>query len=111
MREALRLCQILSSEKDLCIYKILFLQVFNDEILKQTSQLLFLDYGSEVQDILMEKSGQKTVPNVYINSEHVGDASKTFALHSSGELLALINKSTHNYDYDLVSDIFVCKKH
>uniref|UniRef100_A0A7S0C8J3 Glutaredoxin domain-containing protein n=1 Tax=Proboscia inermis TaxID=420281 RepID=A0A7S0C8J3_9STRA len=31
-----------------------------------------LDNGDEVQDALLEISGQRTVPNVFINGEHLG---------------------------------------
>lgn len=60
--------------------------------------------GAEIQSALVEKSGQRTVPNVYINGEHIGGADDTTAKHSKGELLPLIQKTSHNYDYDLVSE-------
>lgn len=59
--------------------------------------------GAEIQGALVEKSGQRTVPNVYINGEHIGGADDTTAKFKSGELLPLIQKTSHNYDYDLVS--------
>ncbi|XP_071514079.1 thioredoxin reductase 1, cytoplasmic [Panulirus ornatus] len=65
-------------------------------------ELDHMENGAEVQEALKEKSGQRTVPNVYINGEHLGGADKTFETHASGDLLPLINKSDHNYDYDLV---------
>lgn len=56
-----------------------------------------------MQDALTEKSGQRTVPNVYINGEHLGGADATIEAHNKGELLPMINKAQHNYDYDFVS--------
>ncbi|KAK4312844.1 hypothetical protein Pmani_015761 [Petrolisthes manimaculis] len=61
-----------------------------------------INNGAEIQNALLEKSGQRTVPNVYINGEHIGGADKTISLHTQGELLPLINKSSHSYDYDMV---------
>ncbi|KAG7160028.1 Thioredoxin reductase 1- cytoplasmic-like [Homarus americanus] len=68
-----------------------------------TLELDQIENGSEVQHALTEISGQRTVPNVYINGEHLGGADKTFDTHAKGELLPLINKSDHTYDYDLDS--------
>ncbi|XP_066960197.1 thioredoxin reductase 1, cytoplasmic [Macrobrachium rosenbergii] len=61
-----------------------------------------IDNGSEIQAALIDKSGQKTVPNIFINGEHLGGADKTFETYSKGELLPLINKAKHSYDYDLI---------
>ncbi|XP_045595558.2 thioredoxin reductase 1, cytoplasmic isoform X2 [Procambarus clarkii] len=61
-----------------------------------------IDNGAEIQDALAEKSGQSTVPNVFINGQHVGGADKTFEAHANGTLLPLINKSDHEFDYDLI---------
>lgn len=36
--------------------------------------------GAEIQDYLYEKSGQRTVPNVYINKKHIGGNSDVQAL-------------------------------
>eukprot|EP00543_Licmophora_paradoxa_P003634 CAMPEP_0202454100 /NCGR_PEP_ID=MMETSP1360-20130828/11913_1 /ASSEMBLY_ACC=CAM_ASM_000848 /TAXON_ID=515479 /ORGANISM="Licmophora paradoxa, Strain CCMP2313" /LENGTH=145 /DNA_ID=CAMNT_0049073337 /DNA_START=38 /DNA_END=475 /DNA_ORIENTATION=+ len=47
-----------------------------------------IDNGAEIQDALLEISGQKTVPNVYIKGEHIGGNDATQALAKSGELKA-----------------------
>jgi glutaredoxin 3 len=31
-----------------------------------------VDEGSAIQDYLLEKTGQRTVPNIFINQKHVG---------------------------------------
>ena len=36
---------------------------------------VFLENGPELQDALQEISGQRTVPNVYINKTHLGKCS------------------------------------
>ncbi|KAI5458494.1 thioredoxin-like protein [Mariannaea sp. PMI_226] len=44
--------------------------------------------GSDIQDALEAISGQRTVPNVYINKQHIGGNSDVQALVKSGELKA-----------------------
>lgn len=47
--------------------------------------------GAEMQEILAEKTGQRTVPNVFINGEHIGGSDATHKLHESGVLLKKIS--------------------
>lgn len=68
--------------------------------------------GADIQDALLQKTGQNTVPNVFVNGEHVGGCDKTIEAHHSGRLQFLLNKSQGDasvemtdavkYDYDLV---------
>merc|ERR1719308_451289 len=58
--------------------------------------------GADVQAALAEKSGQKTVPNVFINGEHIGGCDDTLKLHASDQLLPKIQAGDHNYDYDII---------
>lgn len=39
---------------------------------KVLTPLLHADGGQELQDALLEISGQSTVPNIYINKLHIG---------------------------------------
>ncbi|XP_075039747.1 thioredoxin reductase 3 [Mixophyes fleayi] len=59
------------------------------------------DDGSNIQDILHEMTGQKTVPNVFVNKTHVGGADKTLQAHKNGTLQKLLD-NTVAYDYDLI---------
>jgi len=69
-----------------------------------------LNLGTETemnnyQDLLKEMTGQRSVPNVFINGKHIGGCDDTLKLDDEGNLLPLVNaKATeaHNYDYDLV---------
>jgi len=45
-----------------------------------------MDDGSAIQDALLEISGQKTVPNVFINGVHVGGNSEVQEANTNGEL-------------------------
>ena len=68
------------------------------------------DDGTEIQDALLQRTGQKTVPNVFVNGTHVGGCDNTFEAHSSGRLQFLLSKGQEKsgaaveieYDYDLV---------
>jgi glutaredoxin 3 len=46
--------------------------------------------GSAIQEYLQEKTGQRTVPNVFINGKHIGGNSDVQDLLSKGELQKLI---------------------
>ncbi|KZS14998.1 thioredoxin reductase 1, cytoplasmic isoform X1 [Daphnia magna] len=68
--------------------------------------------GDDIQDALLQKTGQKTVPNVFVSGENVGGCDNTIAAHQNGRLEFLLNKSQAGpkteipddvkYDYDLV---------
>lgn len=51
-----------------------------------------MDDGAEIQDALLEISGQKTVPNVFINGVHVGGNSETQDAEKSGKLDEMLSK-------------------
>ena len=67
--------------------------------------------GSDIQAVLAELTGQKSVPNVFVNGKHVGGCDKTIAEFSTGNLARMIVEGqmqrdtfdpNHKYDYDLV---------
>ncbi|AAS54082.1 AFR710Wp [Eremothecium gossypii ATCC 10895] len=49
--------------------------------------------GAVIQAALQELSGQRTVPNIYINGRHVGGNSDLEALKASGELDQLLEEA------------------
>jgi len=59
---------------------------------------------------LFEKTGQKTVPNVYVNGIHLGGCDSTYSAHSEGRLVKILNidpkkeaeEAAVSYDYDLI---------
>ncbi len=64
-----------------------------------------LDAGPSIRDYLYEKTGQKTVPNVYVNGTHLGGCDSTLNAHAEGRLEKLFNpkiEPEQTYDYDLV---------
>lgn len=69
------------------------------------------DNGSAVQEVLKDISKQNTVPNVFVNGEHVGGCDKTLEAFSSGKLGQMIlagqkrldpTIKEHKYDYDVI---------
>ncbi|KAG8916027.1 glutaredoxin [Tulasnella sp. 417] len=44
------------------------------------------DDGSAIQEYLKEKTGQRTVPNIFINKEHIGGSDDLADLNSAGQL-------------------------
>ncbi|GAA5913657.1 glutaredoxin [Sporobolomyces salmoneus] len=49
-----------------------------------------MDEGSDWQNYLAEKTGQRTVPNIFIDGQHVGGSSDLEAKHKNGELKKLL---------------------
>ncbi|CAI9577065.1 unnamed protein product [Staurois parvus] len=60
------------------------------------------DDGSIIQEVLFEMTGQRTVPNVFVNKTHVGGCDKTFQAQRDGTLQQLLDNNTVSYDYDLI---------
>jgi glutaredoxin 3 len=48
--------------------------------------------GSVTQMELLTKTGQKTVPNIFIHRKHVGGNSQLVELHESGDLRTMLSK-------------------
>ncbi|KAK4701245.1 glutaredoxin 3, partial [Phenoliferia sp. Uapishka_3] len=46
--------------------------------------------GSAVQAYLLERTGQRSVPNIFIGQQHLGGADAVAALHSEGKLAELV---------------------
>lgn len=67
-------------------------------------ELDVIEKGAEIQATLLELTGQRTVPNVFIGGQHVGGCDNTLKLHSENRLLPMIRGeiSEESYDYDLV---------
>ncbi|GLH06028.1 Thioredoxin reductase 1, mitochondrial [Gryllus bimaculatus] len=58
--------------------------------------------GNAIQAALIEKTNQKTVPNVFINANHVGGCDSTLQAHADGKLFDLLQNTAREYDYDLL---------
>ncbi|KAK7102055.1 thioredoxin reductase 1, cytoplasmic-like isoform X2 [Littorina saxatilis] len=59
--------------------------------------------GNNLQTALFEMSGQKTVPNVFVNGKHLGGCDDTLKAHADNRLIPLINSlPVQAYEYDLI---------
>lgn len=52
-----------------------------------------VDLQPELRVAMMEKTGRRTVPQIYINGEHVGGYDDLAALNHAGELDGLLAKA------------------
>jgi glutaredoxin 3 len=51
-----------------------------------------IDGGAELQDALASFSGQRTVPNVFINGQHIGGNDDTQKIFKSGKLKEMLKR-------------------
>ena len=51
-----------------------------------------IDNGAEIQSALLDLSGQRTVPNVFVKGKHLGGNDDTQAAARSGKLSELLGK-------------------
>ncbi|KAI5741643.1 hypothetical protein M8J76_015665 [Diaphorina citri] len=56
------------------------------------------DNGSKIQNALFEKSGQKTVPNIFINGKHIGGCDATMKLFETGEISKILSSTMETND-------------
>lgn len=50
----------------------------------------FSDNGAAIQNYLLQRTGQRTVPNIFINQNHVGGCDDLMAANQSGKLQELL---------------------
>lgn len=51
-----------------------------------------MEMGGKIQRALLTMTGQRTVPNVFVQSQHIGGNSDVKRLFANGELQKLVNK-------------------
>jgi len=89
-------CPFCAKVKDL--FKSKYINFFKVELDKDPQ-------GELYQTILKEMTGQSSVPNVWINGNHVGGCDDTVALNEADKLVPMVNPKAaveHEFDYDLV---------
>jgi glutaredoxin 3 len=52
-----------------------------------------IDTDSAQREIMMQRTGRRTVPQIYIGQTHVGGCDELMALDSKGELMPLLQAS------------------
>ncbi|XP_038872335.1 thioredoxin reductase 1, cytoplasmic-like [Salvelinus namaycush] len=95
--------QVLVFSKSYCPFCVKVKDLFKDlNVNCNVVELDLIEDGSNYQELLLEMTGQKTVPNVFINKTHVGGCDKTMKAHKDGVLQQLLCGENEVYDYDLI---------
>ncbi len=58
----------------------------------QDIEKIRIDLQPELKDVMIQKTGRRTVPQIYINGEHVGGYDDMAALDRAGKLDAMLAK-------------------
>ncbi|XP_071374668.1 thioredoxin reductase 3 isoform X2 [Centroberyx affinis] len=95
--------QVMVFSKSYCPFCVKVKDLFKELNVKcNVVELDLIENGSNYQDLLLEMTGQKTVPNVFINKTHIGGCDKTIQAHKDGVLQQLLSGENEVYDYDLI---------
>ncbi|ORZ22497.1 glutaredoxin-1 [Absidia repens] len=83
--------KIVVFSKSYCPYckstKELFKQLGEDIVVIELDQI---KQGADIQDYLLKKTGQRTVPNVFVRQQHIGGNSEVQAANNNGSLKKLL---------------------
>jgi glutaredoxin 3 len=98
IKKSIETNKVFIAHKTYCPYCHSTLNLINEKIreniLKKEDvyylELDTIEDGADYQDALQEISGQRTVPNIYINNKHIGGNSDLQTLNSTGELDKLL---------------------
>ncbi|XP_075880818.1 thioredoxin reductase 3 isoform X1 [Nelusetta ayraudi] len=95
--------QVMVFSKSYCPYCLQVKDLFNElNVPCNVLELDLIDDGTNYQDMLLEMTGQKTVPNVFVNKTHIGGCDKTMQAHKDGSLQQLLSGENEKYDFDLI---------
>ncbi|XP_069571068.1 thioredoxin reductase 3 isoform X1 [Brachyistius frenatus] len=95
--------QVIVFSKSYCPYCVKVKDLFKElKVDCSVVELDLLEDGTNYQEMLLEMTGQKTVPNVFINKTHIGGCDKTMQAHKDGSLKQLLSGDNEAYDYDLI---------
>lgn len=112
LKEQIKNSHVLIYTKSTCSFCLRVKKLFDVQCVAYTDvQLDKTDNGSSIQAILLEITGQKTVPNVFINGQHLGGCDDTITAYTKGVLSKLLLEGQqqrdtyikdHSYDYDAI---------
>lgn len=91
IQAAIKSEKVLVFSKTYCPYCARVKALFED--LEVDHEVIELDEcadGTKIQDLLLELSKQRTVPNVFIKGKHIGGCDATIALHADKKLLPMV---------------------
>ncbi|KAJ7621028.1 glutaredoxin [Roridomyces roridus] len=85
--------KIMIFSKSYCPYCKKAKALFAKEFPNETPKVIELDQqedGTDIQNYLATKTGQRTVPNIFINKQHVGGNDDAQAAFKSGGLTKMV---------------------
>ncbi len=85
------MAKILMYCTEVCPYCVRAEQLLARKGIKEIEKIR-IDLQPEMQEIMIQKTGRRTVPQIYINGEHVGGFDDMAALDRAGKLDAILNK-------------------
>ncbi|XP_054711967.1 thioredoxin reductase 1, cytoplasmic-like [Uloborus diversus] len=95
--------KVMIFSKSFCPYCTKVKELFNSlNVEYYCLELDKTDNGPQMQRAMAAKAGKSSVPQVFIEGQHLGGCDDTMAAHSSGKLLELLNPESEKYDYDLI---------
>ncbi|TNN78570.1 Thioredoxin reductase 3 [Liparis tanakae] len=95
--------QVMVFSKSYCPYCVKVKDLFKElNVEYNVVELDLIEDGTNYQEMLLEMTGQKSVPNVFINKSHVGGCDKTMQAHEDGSLKQLLSGDAEAYEYDLI---------
>jgi len=51
---------------------------------------IFIDQDPAQRDVMMQRTGRRTVPQIYIGEDHVGGCDDLYALDRAGQLVPML---------------------
>jgi len=73
-----------------CPFCVRAKQLFDGK--KIAYQEIAVDNDPSLRQVMMKKSGQRTVPQIWINDKHIGGCDELYALQRSGGLESFFKK-------------------
>lgn len=55
------------------------------------------DFGGDLRAVLLQKTGEPTIPQVFVGGTHVGGCTSTFEAYRSGTLASLLERPGVSY--------------
>jgi glutaredoxin 3 len=77
---------------EVCPYCVRAVQLLQRKGITEIEKIR-IDLQPEMQEIMIRKTGRRTVPQIYINDEHVGGYDDMAALDRAGKLDAMLNNN------------------